>query len=124
MFNYNHLYYFYVTAKLGGISNAAKFLRISQPSLSSQVKVLESQLNKKLFEKHGRGLQLTPTGENTFAYCKKIFGLAEELSEALKSNSEKQQTRLNIGVSEQIERPFVADLISPILREKETAKIR
>jgi LysR family transcriptional activator of nhaA len=118
MFNYNHLYYFYVTAKLGGISNAAKFLRISQPSLSSQVKVLESQLNKKLFEKHGRGLQLTPTGENTFAYCKKIFGLAEELSEALKSNSEKQQTRLNIGVSEQIERPFVADLISPILREK------
>lgn len=118
MFNYNHLYYFYVTARLGGVSNAAKFLRISQPSLSTQIKVLETQLDKKLFEKHGRGIQLTSTGESTFAFCKKIFGAADELAEALKSNTEKQTQKIRIGVSEQVERPFVADLISPILREK------
>ena len=58
MFNYNHMYYFYVTAKLGGVTNAAQYLHISQPSLSSQLKVFESTIEQKLFEKKGRRMQL------------------------------------------------------------------
>lgn len=118
MFNYNHLYYFYVTARLGGVSNAAKFLHISQPSLSSQLKVLESSIDKKLFEKQGRRLQLTSDGESVFAYCKKIFELAEELAESLRNRTDRQTQRINIGVSDQVERPFIADLLSPILKER------
>ncbi len=82
MFNYNHLYYFYVTAKLGGVSNAAKYLHISQPSLSSQLKVFEGSIDKKLFEKKGRKLQLTPEGERAFIYSKKIFDVAAEFAES------------------------------------------
>ncbi|XGC80599.1 LysR family transcriptional regulator [Bdellovibrio bacteriovorus] len=119
MFNYNHLYYFYITAKLGGVSNAAKYLHISQPSLSSQLKVLESTTGKKLFEKKGRRLQLTPDGERAFAYCKKIFDLAAEFAESLKSPTEKQSQRIRIGVTDQVERPFIADLLSPLIREKQ-----
>ncbi|MNJ91303.1 Transcriptional activator protein NhaR [compost metagenome] len=118
MFNYNHLYYFYVTARLGGVSNAAKFLRISQPSLSSQLKVLEGELNKKLFVKQGRRLQLTPDGESAFAYCKKIFGVAEELAESLKTRADHHTRRISIGISDQVERPFIADLLSPMLRDR------
>ena len=51
MYNFNHLYYFYVTAKSGGVNAAAQHLRISQPSLSSQLKVLERSLDLRLFEK-------------------------------------------------------------------------
>ena len=38
MYNYNHLYYFYVTAKAGGVNAAAQHLRISQPSLKQSAK--------------------------------------------------------------------------------------
>ncbi|WP_374034251.1 LysR family transcriptional regulator [Bdellovibrio bacteriovorus] len=118
MFNYNHLYYFYVTARLGGVSNAAKYLHISQPSLSSQIKVLESSIDQKLFEKRGRNLHLTPEGERTFAYCKKMFDVAADFAESLKSPAEKQSQRIRIGVSDQVERPFIADLLAPLIREQ------
>ncbi|WP_413558925.1 LysR family transcriptional regulator [Bdellovibrio sp. HCB209] len=117
MFNFNHLYYFHITAKVGGVSNAAKYLRISQPSLSSQLKILESNLEVKLFEKKGRVLQLTPDGEKAFAYTKKMFDIASEFSESLKSPGEKMNERLHVGISEQVERPFIADLLSPVIRD-------
>ncbi|QLY25200.1 LysR family transcriptional regulator [Bdellovibrio sp. KM01] len=117
MFNFNHLYYFYVTAKIGGVSNAAKYLRISQPSLSSQLKILESNIDVKLFEKKGRVLQLTSDGEKTFAYAKRMFDVANELAESLKSPGEKMTERFHIGISEQVERPFIADILSPVIRD-------
>lgn len=116
MFNYNHLYYFYVTAKLGGVSNAAQYLHISQPSLSSQIKVFESHIGKKLFEKKGRRLQLTGDGERAYAYAKKIFDIANDFAESLKSPTEQHRRRIRIGVTDQVERPFVADLISPLVK--------
>lgn len=117
MFNYNHLYYFYATARLGGISNAAKNLSISQPSLSAQIKTLESSLERKLFEKAGRRIQLTPEGERVYAYCRQMFEIANSLSEYLKSPEQKDKRRIGIGVSEQIERPFIADLLGSILMQ-------
>lgn len=118
MFNYNHLYYFHVTAKLGGVSNAAKYLHISQPSLSSQLKVFESSLDLKLFEKRGRKLHLTPEGERAYAYSKKIFDIAADFAESLRSPSEKRNQRIRIGITDQVERPFIADLLSPLIREQ------
>ncbi|WP_415064329.1 LysR family transcriptional regulator [Bdellovibrio sp.] len=118
MFNYNHLYYFYVTAKLGGVSNAAKYLHISQPSLSSQLKVFENSIDQKLFEKKGRNLQLTPEGERAFAYTKKIFDVAAEFAESLRSPTEQHSQRIRIGVTDQVERPFIADLLSPLIHER------
>ncbi|MGZ3771212.1 MAG: LysR family transcriptional regulator [Bdellovibrio sp.] len=116
MMNYNHLYYFHITAKLGGVSNAAKYLHISQPSLSSQLKIFESSINQKLFKKEGRRLQLTPEGERAYAYSKKIFDLALEFSESLRSPSEKLSQKIRIGITDQVERPFIADLLSPLIK--------
>ena len=118
MINYNHFYYFYVTAKLGGVSNAANYLHISQPSLSAQLKVFENSLGKKLFRKEGRKLQLSVDGEKAFAYARKMFDIAADFSESLKTPSEKQSLRIRIGVSDQVERPFVADLLSPLVVQK------
>ena len=117
MFNYNHLYYFYVTAKLAGVSNAAKFLSISQPSLSTQIKIFEAAVDRRLFEKVGRKMQLTNEGERVYVYCRQIFEVADNLSEYLKSPEQRDKRRLGIGVSDQIERPFIADLLSNILQQ-------
>jgi LysR family transcriptional activator of nhaA len=81
MFNFNHLYYFYVTAKSGGVSAAAEHLRISQPSLSSQLKVLERFFDIRLFQRVGRRNQLTPSGAIIYGFCRRMFEISEEMSE-------------------------------------------
>lgn len=117
MFNYNHLYYFYVTARLGGVSNASKHLVISQPSLSAQIKTFENNISRKLFEKNGRKMQLTKDGEQVYAYCRQMFDIAHHLSNHLKSPEQQEKRRIHIGVTDQVERPFVADLLGDILQQ-------
>lgn len=119
MFNYNHLYYFYMTAKLGGVVRAAKSLRIAQPSLTAQIRALEGKLNLRLFFKDGRRIALTPDGERAYGFCKKIFEAAEEFSDHLRSSGANKGVRCRIGVSREIERPFVSDVLTTLLRKKQ-----
>ncbi len=117
MYNYNHLYYFYVTAKSGGVSSAAKHLRISQPSLSSQLKVLERSLDVRLFHKVGRSNQLTAVGSIIFGFCRQMFELSEEMSEQISKQIPSAARRVHIGVSEEVDRPFVIEIVSLFLKK-------
>lgn len=118
MYNFNHLYYFYITAKSGSVTTAAKHLRISQPSLSSQLKVLEGALDLKLFQKVGRGNQLTRGGLVTYGYCRRMFELSEEMSEALLQKVPSATRRVHIGVSDEVDRPVVAEVVSHFLKSQ------
>lgn len=124
MLNYNHFYYFYVTSKYGGISAAAKFLNISQPSLSSQIKIFESSLNQKLFEKKGRSLQLTPEGERAYIYAKRVFEITADFSASIQTRSNLFTQRVRIGITDQVERPFIADLLSPLIKAQSSKNDR
>lgn len=112
MRNFNHLYYFYVVAKLGGVTAAAKQLNTSQSSLSTQLKTLESQMGAALFKKEGRSLTLTTNGQAIFAICRKMFEVASEIDSFLSKREHRGQTSFAIGVSPDIERPFVTDVVS------------
>lgn len=117
MYNYNHLYYFYVVAKSGGVTAAAKHLNISQPSLSSQLKVLEGSLGLKLFQKTGRVNQLTRAGQVIYGYCRQMFEISEEMAQALQKKVPSATRRIHIGVSDEIDRPFVVEVISLFLKK-------
>lgn len=118
MYNYNHLYYFYITAKSGGVTNASKHLRISQPSLSSQLKVLEESLSVKLFHKVGRTNQLTHDGLAIYSFCRRMFELSEEMSEIILHRKPSATRRIHIGVSDEVERSFVVEVVSLFLRKQ------
>ena len=60
--NYNYLRYFSVLAQLEHYTLAAARLGISQPSLSSAIHHLETELGVQLFEKVGRNIRLTEEG--------------------------------------------------------------
>lgn len=51
--NYHHLLYFWVVAKEGGLRRAAEKPNVSQPSISTQVRLLEESLGEKLFHRPG-----------------------------------------------------------------------
>lgn len=117
VYNYNHLYYFYITAKSGGVTNAAKHLHISQPSLSSQLKILEQALDVKLFEKVGRKNQLSKSGNIIYSYCKQMFELSEKMGELICKGVPSSTKRIEIGISDDIDRAFVAEMVNEFLRK-------
>jgi LysR family transcriptional activator of nhaA len=117
MYNFNHLYYFYVTAKSGGVNLAAKHLRISQPSLSSQLKVLEGSLDVRLFHKVGRNNQLTPAGSLVYGFCRQMFEISEEMGELISKQVPTAARRIHIGVSDEVERSFVVEFVSLFLKK-------
>src|SRR3954468_17141033 len=81
--NYNHLYYFWIVAREGSIARAAEELMLSQPTISIQIKELETSFRKRLFDRVGRGLKLTEAGRIVLNYANEIFSLGQDMSNAL-----------------------------------------
>ena len=77
--NYNYLRYFSVLAQLEHYTLAAARLGISQPSLSSAIHHLETELGVQLFEKVGRNIRLTEEGR---FYQEKVEAALNELNQA------------------------------------------
>ena len=63
MADFKRLGYFVQIAELGSLTRAAERLRIAQPSLSRQMRLLEEELGVTLFTRGHRGMQLTESGE-------------------------------------------------------------
>ncbi|PUA82083.1 LysR family transcriptional regulator [Nocardioides currus] len=56
------LEYFLAIAEAGSFTRAARVLTIAQPTLSHAIRSLERELGETLFQRHGRGIRLTPAG--------------------------------------------------------------
>ncbi|MGY9046518.1 hypothetical protein P775_23375 [Puniceibacterium antarcticum] len=73
--NVRYLEIFRAVMETGSTSAAAELLRISQPAVSNQLRLLESQIGLELFDRRSR--RLVPTREAQLIYEKsKIFFLA------------------------------------------------
>ena len=121
--NYHHLLYFWTVAKEGGISKAAKKLHLAQPTLSSQIKKLESSIGAKLFDRSGRSLVLTDTGQMVFRYADEIFTLGRELKDALKGRPSENRLKLTVGVPDVLPKLVVYELLKPAIDMEETVHL-
>lgn len=90
-FPLNALKYFYYSAHLGSVTQAANRLYVTQSAVTKQIQNLESILDTQLFNKSGRQLILTVEGERLYACCEKIFTQLEECLSQLKSTHDKQR---------------------------------
>jgi LysR family nitrogen assimilation transcriptional regulator len=72
---------FVTVAEQGSVSRAALRLHITQPALSRQVHDLQQELGLKLFDRIGRGLVLTPEGEQLLVDCRALLNGADILRE-------------------------------------------
>lgn len=110
-----------MTANAGSVTRAADQLRTSQSSLSIQLKILERNVEKKLFRKSGRKLVLTEEGDRVLQYCRAAFANFENLSEHLRHSGKAANLKIHCGVSDEVERPFVTDVIGTLLKQKSAA---
>jgi len=121
--NYHHLYYFWLAAKEGGVSRAAKKLRLAQPTLSSQIRALGDSLGGDLFERRGRGLVLTELGTVVFRHADEIFDIGRDLLDAVKGRSSGRQQRLAVGVSDVLPKIAVYRMLEPAFHLPEPLRI-
>jgi LysR family transcriptional activator of nhaA len=111
--NYHHLLYFWTVAREGSVSRAAERLRLSQPTISAQVRLLEDALGERLFERQGRRLVLTDVGRVVYRYADEIFGLGSELLETLRGRPSGRPLQLVVGVADAVPKLIVYRLLRP-----------
>lgn len=111
--NYHHLLYFWTVVQEGGVSKAANKLRLSQPTISAQVRLLEESLGERLFQRQGRTLALTETGRIVFRHADEIFGIGRELVETLRGRPPGRPMQLAVGVANAVPKLVVCHLLRP-----------
>lgn len=109
------LHTFAEVARSGSVSAAARSLARSQPAISHRLKALEADLGVALFERVGRGLQLTEHGRRLEAECGDLLALSAGVRQRL-VGGDRVSGRVTIGtlptLSSHLLVPAVADLLS------------
>ena len=96
--NIRKLEIFYKTAKCLNMSQVAKDMYISQPSISQCISEIESEIGTKLFDRIGKKLYLTHEGKIFYEYTRRILNIYEEGINVVRS-SKSNKGKLVIGAS-------------------------
>lgn len=83
----------------GSFSSAADALGISQPAVSAQIRSLEERVGERLFDRSGRGVQVTEAGRLVESYARRMIDLDSELGQALAEHDGRIAGRLELGSS-------------------------
>ena len=87
---------FLAVRRTGSVHAAAGQLLISQPSVSAAVAALSSELDTALFERHGRGVRLTPAGEAFAPYAAEVLGLVEQGRNAAQEAGHPERSKIRL----------------------------
>lgn len=109
--NYHHLRYFLAVADCGGIKAASDFLHVSPPTLSAQVRELESRLGTSLFSRDGKRMVLTDMGRLVHRYAGRIFALGDEMVEMVRRKADKQPEGIFLGIADTVPKLITSRLL-------------
>jgi len=112
MIELRHLRYFLEVAKQQHVTRAAETLHITQSTLSHQLHQLEEHLGTPLFDRVGRGLQLTEAGETFMQYAARALLEVEAGQFAIDELHSLARGRLRIGVIDTYTNTLLPSLIA------------
>jgi len=110
-FDWNRARAFLVTAEEGSLSAAARALGLTQPTLGRQVDALERELDVVLFQRVGRGLELTESGLELLEQVRAMGDAARRVSLTAAGQSKSIDGTVRIATSD----AYGAHLLPPIL---------
>ncbi len=108
MFNLVHLKVLAAVARYGSVTEAAKELNYSQPSVSHHLSRLEAATGVKLIQRVGRGIRLTPEGQLLANRASEIVGRVDAASNELAAQVGLQSGRVRLAAN-----PSVLSTIVP-----------
>jgi len=103
---------FVATVEAGSITRAAAQLHLSQPALSHQIAMLESELGTSLFERLPRGIRPTAAGREALRHAHGALEAADRVVQAGRAVAALDEGLLRIGCAGSM----TAGLLAPLLR--------
>jgi DNA-binding transcriptional LysR family regulator len=101
---------FEAVARTGGMNRAAAELHTVQSNVTARIRALEAELGCPLFERHSRGVALTPAGQRLLPYARRVAWLLADAARAARDDGEPRGP-LTIGSLE----TTVALRLSPLI---------
>lgn len=120
--NYHHLYYFFRVAKLNSFTRAARELKLSQPTISSQLRLFEKTLGHQLLFRKGKATELTEVGKHVLGYAEHIFRSGKELIDTVDGGMIFQKP-LRIGILDVVPKFLAHRVILGALNSPDSPKI-
>lgn len=114
--NFHHLRLFWEVARAGNLRSASAKLHLSQPTISAQIRALETSLDEQLFDRSGRGMRLTASGRLVMECAGEIFSLGAEMIRSLHGLGNARSLRLNIGITDSLPKLVAWRLIRPAVK--------
>jgi DNA-binding transcriptional LysR family regulator len=109
---------FLAVADTGSLSGAARRLGSSQPTLGRQIKALEDQLGTPLFERHPRGLKLSPAGRSLLPAARAMQEAAHRLNLAAAGQSDSLRGTVRIPASHIVAHYILPPILARLRREE------
>jgi len=103
---------YYAVAERLSMTEAARELYISQPSISQVIKELEGDMEVKLFQRIGRKLYLTEEGRVFKAYALRMLNLYRESQEVIRDMKELKKGTIKLGASTTIGTYLLPDIVA------------
>ena len=113
--NYHHLLYFWTVVQEGSVSAACKRLGLAQPTVSAQIRKLETAFGRDLFDRSGRKLVLTDFGQTVATYAEEIFTIGNELVTAAAHEPVDRPIRFVVGVADVVPKLVAHAVLEPAL---------
>ncbi|MFJ5921609.1 transcriptional regulator CynR [Kitasatospora sp. NPDC092948] len=111
-----HLRYLLAVAEQGNFTRAAEELHISQPTLSQQIKQLETTIGVQLLDRTGRTVRLTDAGAVYTEHARRALRDLAAAERAVHDVQDLTRGQLRLGVTP----TFTAYLIGPLTAELHT----
>ncbi len=81
--NWDEVRFFHAVAKAGSLTQAARVLRVSQPTVGRRIKDLENDLGARLFNRLNQGYELTDLGHAIYDKAEQMAGAARCISDRI-----------------------------------------
>jgi LysR family nitrogen assimilation transcriptional regulator len=118
------LEYFIRVAELGSLGRASDVLRIAQPALTRQMRLLEEELNVTLFNRSRRGMQLTEEGEQLLAGVVGPLRQVDMTLQSIRSLSSKLVGNIVLGMPPTTTIVLARPLMQRIAAEEPSIQVR
>ena len=122
--NFEYYKIFYYVAKYRNITKAAAALGSNQPNVTRVMKLLESQLNSRLFIREARGVSLTETGELLYAHVEIAYSHLLNAQEEICGHNAKGYGTVEIGATETALHLFLLDALLGFKKQYPTIRIK
>jgi LysR family transcriptional regulator, nitrogen assimilation regulatory protein len=115
---------FVAIGELGSLTRAALFLDSNQSLLSRQLNALERECGARLFNRTGRGVELSETGARIFPQVKSLLADAERLENEIRGKAREPSGRVTVGLLPSIGLPLVGQLFAAVRRQYSSVTLK